>query len=64
MGTDYRSGPTETPGEALAVDDNGVDREQVRRMLALTPEQRLRRMQDFVESILEIRELNAERPVR
>jgi hypothetical protein len=45
-------------------DDNGVDLAQVRRMLALAPEERLRQMQEFVESILEIRELNEERPLR
>jgi hypothetical protein len=33
-------------------------------MLELTPEQRLRRVEQFVESALEIRELNGVRPVR
>jgi hypothetical protein len=33
-------------------------------MLALTPEERLRRVEEFVESALEIREVNAARPVR
>lgn len=37
---------------------DGVDREQIRAMLRLTPEERLRRVQEFVESVLEIRELN------
>jgi hypothetical protein len=46
------------------VDDNGVDRAQIRAMLALTPEARLRRVEEFVEAALEIRELNAARPVR
>ena len=57
---------TETTSEqrpSLA-DDNGVDRAQVREMLRLTPAERLRRVQDFVESVLEIRELNETRPVR
>jgi hypothetical protein len=46
------------------IDENGVDRAQIRAMLALTPEERLRRVEEFVESALEIRELNATRPVR
>jgi hypothetical protein len=45
-------------------DANGVDRSQIREMLRLTPEQRLARMQDFVESVLAIRELNEARPLR
>jgi len=47
-----------------AIDENGVDRAQIREMLRLTPEERLRRVEEFVESTLEIRELNAARPVR
>ncbi len=50
--------------EQIAVDDNGVDRAQIRQMLDLTPEERLRRVQEFVESALEIRELNEKRSVR
>ena len=46
------------------IDENGVDRAQIRAMLALTPEERLRRVEEFVESALEIRELNEARPVR
>jgi hypothetical protein len=46
------------------IDESGVDRAQIRAMLALTPEERLRRVEEFVESVLEIRELNAARPVR
>jgi hypothetical protein len=46
------------------VDANGVDRAQIRAMLALSPEERLRRVEELVESILEIRELNAARPLR
>ncbi len=46
------------------IDENGVDRAQIRAMLALTPEERLRRVEGFVQSALEIRELNEERPVR
>jgi hypothetical protein len=51
--------------QSVAVyDDNGVDRAQIREMLRLTPEQRLARVQEFVESVLEIQALNEERPVR
>jgi hypothetical protein len=46
------------------IDEEGVDRAQIRAMLALPPEERLRRVQDFVESALELRELNAKGPVR
>jgi hypothetical protein len=46
------------------LDENGVDRAQIRAMLRLTPEERLRYVEEFVESALEIRELNAPRPVR
>jgi hypothetical protein len=50
--------------DAPAIDANGVDRTQIRRMLDLPPEERLRRIQEFVESLLEIRELNEERALR
>jgi hypothetical protein len=46
------------------LDENGVDRAQIREMLRLTPEERLRRVEEFVESALQIRELNEARPVR
>ena len=46
------------------IDENGVDRAQIRAMLALTPEERLKRVEEFMESALEIRKLNDERPVR
>jgi hypothetical protein len=52
------------PGTELTVDDNGVDRTQIREMLRLTPEERLRRVQEFVESLLELRALNEKRSVR
>ena len=55
--------PDDTPA-APDIDENGVDREQIRAMLRLTPEERLRLVEEFVESALEIRELNAARPVR
>ena len=40
------------------IDANGVDRAQIRAMLALTPEERLRRIEEFLNSAIEIRELN------
>jgi hypothetical protein len=46
------------------IDESGVDRAQIRVMLALTPEDRLRRMEGFLSSALEIRELNDARPIR
>jgi hypothetical protein len=46
------------------VDEDGVDRAQIRAMLALTPSERLRRVQEFVEAAMRIREANAQRPVR
>jgi hypothetical protein len=53
------------PGDPhSAIDGNGVDRAQIRAMLRLTPEERLRVVEEFVESVLEIRELNGPRPVR
>jgi hypothetical protein len=33
-------------------------------MLKLTPEERLRRVEEFVESVLTLRELNGRSPVR
>jgi hypothetical protein len=56
--------PRDDTPAAPDIDENGVDREQIRAMLRLTPEERLRFVEDFVESALEIRELNAARPVR
>jgi hypothetical protein len=50
-----------TPEHAAIVpdiDENGVDRAQVRRMLDLSPEERLRAVEELVEAILEIRERN------
>jgi hypothetical protein len=46
------------------IDENGVDRAQIRAMLALTPSERLRRVQEFVEAAMRIREANAQRPLR
>jgi hypothetical protein len=46
------------------IDENGVDRAQIRAMLMLTPEERLRHVEEFVSSALEIRALNEARPLR
>jgi hypothetical protein len=43
------------------IDENGVDRAQIREMLALSPAERLRRLEQVVSGILEIRRLNEER---
>ncbi|HTO86756.1 MAG TPA: hypothetical protein VMR54_04400 [Thermoanaerobaculia bacterium] len=56
--------PPSDPPRAPDIDENGVDREQIRAMIRLAPEQRLRLVEEFVESALEIRERNAPRPVR
>jgi hypothetical protein len=60
------SRPSDGPAspDAVDIDANGVDRAQIRAMLDLTPEQRLQRVGEFVDSILEIRGLNEERPIR
>jgi hypothetical protein len=60
---------TPAPGDDLLpaapdIDASGVDRAQIRAMLGLTPEERLRQVEAFVEAALEIRELNGARPVR
>lgn len=56
--------PEDAPPAAPDIDENGVDRAQIRAMLRLTPEERLRSVEEFVEAALEIRERNAPSPVR
>jgi len=61
--------PAGAPDDALDpvepdIDENGVDRAQIRAMLALTPEERLRRVEGFIQSAVEIRKLNEHRSVR
>ena len=59
--------PIEREGESGPppdIDSAGVDREQIRAFLKLTPEERLRRVEEHVESVLEIREINAAGGVR
>lgn len=46
------------------IDENGVDRAQIRAMLQLSPEERLRKVEAFVASAIEIRERSAEPRVR
>jgi hypothetical protein len=46
------------------LDENGVDRAQIRQMLLLTPGERLRKAEEFLNSALEIRQLNEARTVR
>jgi hypothetical protein len=48
--------PDDTPG-VPDIDGNGVDRAQIRAMLRLTPEARLRLVEEFLESAQEIRDL-------
>ena len=56
----------ETDAAAIAEshDESGVDRTQIREMLALTPVERLRRLEGFVESTLVIRALNDRTAIR
>lgn len=42
-------------------DEQGVDRTLIRAMLELTPAERLLRLQELVEGVLEIRERNVRR---
>ena len=46
------------------IDENGVDRAQIRQMLDLTPAERMLVIENLVDSIAEIRALNESRPVR
>ena len=46
------------------IDANGVDRAQIRAMLALSPADRLRTVQEFVDAAQAIRERNGASPVR
>lgn len=46
------------------IDANGVDRAQIRANLRLSPLERLRRAEQFVEATMRLWELNGIRPVR
>jgi hypothetical protein len=55
---------TEAFGSAPDVDEQGVDRAQIRRMLARSPSERLSWLEDFMASLAEIRAHNEKRQVR
>ena len=44
-------------------DDNGVDRTLIRQLLDLSPEERLRQVQQLVEEIQQVWQLNGTRPL-
>jgi hypothetical protein len=46
------------------IDENGVDRSQIRAFLRLTPGERLRRAEQFAEATMRIWEQNGVRPLR
>jgi hypothetical protein len=46
--------PTTEPFPMPEIDGNGIDRSQIRRSLALTPLERLRRHDDFMRSMMAI----------
>jgi hypothetical protein len=50
------------PGDAY--DDDGVDRTLIREMLALTPLERLERLESFADLVLSVWERNGVRPNR
>jgi hypothetical protein len=54
------SGPQlqEPPLPGPDIDDNGVDRTQIREALALSPVERLRRLDRFMRQVIRIRQLN------
>ena len=49
---------------AADIDENGVDRAQIRQMLELTPAERLLVIQNLADSVAEIRRLNGTSAVR
>jgi hypothetical protein len=51
-------------GSDPMIDENGVDRAQIRRMLGLTPRERLKALQEFMDAAERIWKLNGIRPVR
>ena len=46
------------------IDVNGVDRSQIRALLRLTPVERLRRAEQFLEETMQVWEQNGVRPLR
>jgi hypothetical protein len=57
------AGPASGPCDP-DIDANGVDRAQIREMLALTPAERMLAVQNLADSIAEIRRLNGTRALR
>src|SRR5262249_48952253 len=55
--------PRRSQNEA-AIDRLGVDRAQIRRMLELSPLERLRWLEEFMDSVMQIRRLNEKRAIR
>jgi hypothetical protein len=55
--------PELVPGEP-DIDDNGVDRAQIRQMLNLSPAERMLVIENLADSIAEIRRLNGPSAVR
>jgi hypothetical protein len=50
--------PNEWPLDVQRVDENGIDLEQIKYQLSLTPAERLRRLEAFAEFILTARQRN------
>jgi len=46
------------------IDESGIDRTLIRQLMALSPTERIRRLEDFVDGVLRIREANEESAVR
>ena len=61
--TDQLPGSDPMPSEP-EIDENGVDRAQIRQMLGLTPAERLLVIENLADSIAEIRSLNGPSAVR
>jgi hypothetical protein len=59
-----RPASSEAQPAGAEVDGDGVDRAQIRAFLELDPEERLRRVEAFIEAALEIRERNETSQVR
>jgi hypothetical protein len=57
------AGPVSVPCDP-GIDANGVDRAQIREMLALTPAERMLAVQKLADSIAEIRRLDGTRALR
>jgi hypothetical protein len=61
--TSQPAGPELVPAEP-DIDDNGVDRAQIRQMLDLSPAERMLVIENLADSIAEIRRLNGPSAVR